>query len=87
MLIPSLASTQSAYRARPNPAVPFVKLVLFYPEDDPVGSFILSWYAFTFGTLRITSAEERPAAGREESLVAVLTTDVGDVVVQLFGDR
>jgi hypothetical protein len=44
-------------------------------------------YAFTFGTPRITSAEERPAAGREESLVAVLTTDVGDVVVQLFVDR
>jgi CheY-specific phosphatase CheX len=41
-------------------------------------------HAFTFGTPRITPAAELPSGGLEECLVAVLATDVGDVLVQLL---
>jgi CheY-specific phosphatase CheX len=41
-------------------------------------------YAFTFGTPRITSAAELPTGGKEECLVAVMATDVGEFVLQLF---
>jgi chemotaxis protein CheX len=41
-------------------------------------------HAFTFGTPRITSTAELPADGSEAALVAVLATDVGPVVLQLF---
>jgi CheY-specific phosphatase CheX len=41
-------------------------------------------YAFTFGTPTITSAAELPTSGDAESLVAVMATDVGEVVVELF---
>jgi CheY-specific phosphatase CheX len=40
-------------------------------------------YQFTFGTPRLAEDAQEPA-GPEESLVAVMATDVGDVVVQLF---
>jgi CheY-specific phosphatase CheX len=41
-------------------------------------------HALTFGTPRIYSAQEVPASGAQEMLVAVLASDVGEVVVQLF---
>jgi chemotaxis protein CheX len=41
-------------------------------------------HAFTFGTPRMATSTDLPAGGREEALVAVLASDVGQVVVQLF---
>jgi CheY-specific phosphatase CheX len=44
-------------------------------------------HAFTFGTPRTLPPEELHAAGGKATLVAVLATDVGEVVVQLSLQR
>jgi chemotaxis protein CheX len=41
-------------------------------------------YHFTFGTPHATAAGMLPATETQECFVAVMATDVGDVVVQLF---